>query len=92
MLKIKDNVSLEELEKYDVFPHYAVNEYTGETKIDSYETSRMYFKGLRFKKEKCRIALFNYKGYMIDPKAFMELNCDLLYDLIKADLVEKVGE
>lgn len=40
MLKIKDNVDLKELEKYDLKPIYGVNELTGKTFIKFYTSSR----------------------------------------------------
>lgn len=86
MLKIKDNVDLKRLEVYKIYPHYIVNEYTGETHIDYYETTRWSFKGLRIAKKRYRFT----EGNFIDEKAFGELDCDLIYDLTKADLVEKI--
>ena len=87
MLKLKDNIDLKELEKYDFC------EYEEDTKIDG--TSILYDK-------------YCYKNFFIyiteDRKIYGEQcdyirgnvlgneNFDTLYDLIKADLIEKVDE
>ena len=77
MLKIKDNVDLKELEKYGFV--YKENEISGARK--RYELSNDYDVYVYIND---RILHFN------------RFNCnnqtDTLYDLIKADLVEKVGD
>lgn len=78
MLKIKDNVPIEKLIElgYEVF-----------------ETDEN--KPVMLKKGNCRIELFdeiynkwNTRGIYVTGSAYL----DEVYDLIKADLVEKVGE
>lgn len=77
MLKIKDNVDLKELrEKYNLLEEFIYDDYFG----DSYNYSE-YFKNDVF------INTDNKKIYGIEGG-----NLDILYDLIKADLVEKVEE
>ena len=87
MLKLKDNLDLKELEKFDF------SEYEENTKIDG--TPILYEK-------------YCYKDFYIyitkDRKIYGEQidyirgnvlgneNFDTLYDLIKADLIEKVDE
>ena len=92
MLKIKDNVKLEELEKYGIYPVYKIKDSsTGETYIDSYETVRNSSRGIIIKKKKYRIS-FNYYGEQKIIDGFELINLDILYDLIKDGLVEKVDE
>ena len=103
MLKIKDNVDLKELEKYGLKPHYImVNHDTGKTCIDYYSSSKYenkygFFRLIPRKKILC--FWFNSKRFennikpkslFIDDEEFLDM--DLLYDLIQAGLVEKVGE
>ena len=76
MLKIKDNVDLKELEKYGFVKGNTMGEIF-------YEKS--YFKG--FYKEKIIIW---QKDRELQVQAIKLLNT--LYDLIKADLVEKVED
>ena len=98
MLKIKDNIELKELEKYGFKilydentgqPKELVKQYYGwfyerKTKI----TFRKGFKlGLGFPKKK--IWLSNFFEYNTTD---LNLWQDTLYDLIKADLVEKVED
>lgn len=78
MLKIKDNVDLKELEKYGFRPRY--NTYTGQ--IDFYEL---------FPENKLSIRM--------DCPVYRRIACDkyydiaeILYDLIKDGLVEKVQD
>lgn len=75
MLKIKDNVDLKELEKYDW--HLRKNCITGE--FGSYT------------KGATEISLYDR---IIQPyyAGFSSYDYEYVYDLIKADLVEKVGE
>lgn len=95
MLKLKDNIDLEELKKYDIYPYYICNEHTGETMVSMLEKIQYSFRNLKFRKIKKRVAKLHYTsndGYFLiledNTKELMDL--DLLYDLIKADLVEKV--
>ena len=92
MLKIKDNIDLKELEKYKIKPRY--DEYTWKIKYFISEKqicvlNPVYFKTIFYKEN---------KNYILDYKCtyFKDYNykvdIDLLYDLTKADLVEKVGD
>ena len=94
MLKIKDGVDLKELEKFGFKPKYDENtgeiiayekikkekEYMGLTVILETTKSKIrIFKGFKQKRAEWRI--YNYNDYF---------DIDTLYDLIQADLVEKV--
>lgn len=81
MLKIKDNVDLKELEKYG-FKHfegkqfnYSFYEYKSEENIEL-----SYFIDCDFR----NISVSTYDG----DEVYLD---NVIYDLIKADLVEKVG-
>ena len=78
MLKIKDNVDLKELEKFGFKKGFG----------DYYIQDDNYCTHLSIKKCSKRIKTRNtdYKFKQVDEIL------DLLYDLIKADLVEKVDE
>lgn len=80
MLKIKDNVELKELEKY------------GFEENDFY-----YSKTLNFEYYKVKIDIEKDRKYLIIQNDYYDSDfaCyipSVLYDLIKADLVEKVSE
>ncbi len=87
MLKIKDIVDLKELEKFGFKPKY--NEDTGKIERYIYNNSmvinikdrKMY--PFRKYNEYSEIDLEYFKADFVE---------EALYDLIKADLVEKVGE
>lgn len=93
MLKIKDDVSLKKLKGYGFKPKYDEN--TGE--IISYEkvNKKVEYMGLRVKLEeiKSKIRIFKRikKGWLINPYN-ERFDIDTLYDLIQANLVEKVEE
>ncbi len=97
MLKIKDNVDLKVLEKYGAVFYY--DRYDGKINeiwfVDNkYENTTWWCK-LRFKKEKIiEGILFKRKYFVFELESVDKTNfynkVDLLYDLIKADLVEKV--
>lgn len=93
MLKIKDSVDLKELEKFGFKPKYDEN--TGKIKAYEKVKKEKEYMGLRVTietiKSKIRIFIRTDKEWRINPynEYFDE---DTLYDLIKADLVEKVGE
>ena len=103
MLKIRDGIDLKELEKYGLKPKY--DEYTGEI-IAYYSQSKYDFKNavkkiLHFYKKEKKFLIFHKRdNFMLDDYAFIKssfgrnnsCNFDLLYDLIKANLVEKVEE
>ena len=76
MLKIKDNVDLKELEKFGFWQWE--NTWGGYTKKDIIPTI-----------EDADLFLYEYDRIIIFSE---DSDLDLLYDLIKADLVEKVGE
>ena len=95
MLKIKDNVDLKELEKYGIFPEYTCNTATGEVRIKGYSTREYKFSGLFFKKQKRLITKpifydFDKWFLVLVEENFRITDIDLLYDLIKDGLVEKV--
>ena len=80
MLKIKDNVDLKELEKYG-FKYYEGKNYNWYENKSKENIELTYFVDCDFK----NISVSTYDGDEV------ELD-NLLYDLIKADLVEKVDE
>ena len=101
MLKIKDNIDLKELEKkYDIT--FIYNRYNG--KIDEiYFIDKKYEEGhsarlmlIAKKKTIKRGILFKRDAYVFKLEYVCKANfynsIDLLYDLIKADLVEKVED
>ena len=77
MLKIKDNVDLKELEKFGFKPDYYVDEKVYVKKFK---------KGLFYKEE--MIIYCNDRNIQVTNNGQILLGT--LYDLIKADLVEKV--
>lgn len=91
MLKIKDNVDLKELEKFGFKPKYDEN--TGKIKAYEKVKKEKEYMGLSVTiettKSKIRIFRRTDKEWRINPynEYFDE---DTLYDLIKANLVEKV--
>lgn len=108
MLKIKDNVDLKELEKFGLKPKYdedtgEIIAYESVKCIfGSVSDIRLIFmrkqkgkKRLRFRKNTRNEFLFNehyfYVGGGIDSYS-RYCDFDTLYDLIKADMVEKVEE
>lgn len=76
MLKIKDNIDLKELEKYDF-------EYND--KLKEYEMGYI-FHGYISVNEKDRLVKPVY-----DENMYINIE-DLFYDLIKADMVEKIDD
>ena len=104
MLKIKDNVDIKELEKFWFKPRY--NEYTGEvmeyylseeSKYDFNIKKLNFTTALKLNEILSRLFKINryYNCWIIKIRHysnFTDVALDLLYDLIKADLVEKVGE
>ena len=95
MLRIKKDVDIKELEKYGIYPKYECNEKTGKTRIYALDTSEFSFRKLIFKKNRKRIAKIysrTYNDWFLkleeDTKELVDL--DILYDLIKDGLVEKV--
>lgn len=107
MLKIKEGIDLKELEKYGFKPHYQLESTrTGETCITHYYNVRRYSGRygnciLFPKKKKNHSCIINsnsrtianhlkYNSLIIDDRDFIDL--DIIYDLIKDGLVEKVKE
>lgn len=88
MLKIKDNVDLKELEKYgfnisyygvyDMNCNFISNEVKEATYISKYTSTRIYIDKI--------------KNIIIDKSFLDNPTLNILYDLIKADLVEKVED
>lgn len=78
MLKIKDDVDLKELEKYG----FKFNNDNG-----IYYIQERNCDGVTF----IRVKVWNKKIELIISKTCDEVCLNTLYDLIKADLVEKVG-
>lgn len=103
MLKIKDNVDLKELEKFGLKPRYKlIDNTTGKTTIEGYHSSRhcCRFGNAIFRRKDCNkfLNIINRLiGNKVERKTFIFeddnfVDTDLLYDLIKAGYVEKVGE
>ena len=91
MLKLKNNVDLKELEKFGFKPKY--DEDTGEIKKYVKRAQNNNFNIISFEKEQKLLGnyeMVNYWGLYIE-KVIKE-TIDLLYDLIKAGLVEKVSD
>ena len=98
MLKIKDNIDLKELEKFGFVPRYS--EYTGELvemrRIVQVPHRDYKHKGVtvtRQPKNFWQILKYNRR---IEPYLYTlnleAIDYEILYDLIKADLIEKVEE
>ena len=83
MLKIKDDVPIEELEKFGF--EYDI-ELSSDDINDIYSLRNKYQR-LCFSSQNKN--LFLYEDFF--ETNTMVLRCDILYDLIKADLVQKVG-
>jgi len=77
MLKIKNNVDLKELEKYEF--KYNSNFPDGWAMVKTYKKGRYYQED---------IYVWNDKRIQVNAIDIL----DTLYDLIKANLVEKVGD
>lgn len=94
MLIIKRDVDIKELKKYSIYPRYECDEHTGKTRIYCLDYQRYTFRKLRFKKIKKRIAKIKYTTLdawcLVIEDDIKELDLDILYDLIKDGLVEKV--
>ena len=99
MLKIKDNVDLKELKKFGIKPIYSCNNLTGETYIRCLVSERYVGrfgvlklfpkkKGLHILKKTISNNNVDLSLFRFEDNTYVDI--DLLYDLIKADLVEKV--
>lgn len=91
MLKIKNSVDLKELEKFGFKPKY--DEYTGEIIVYEKIVNGKEFLGLavvqKTLKKQIRIFKKNENIWIINQyRSYFDI--DTLYDLIKADMVEKV--
>ena len=89
MLKIKDNVDLKELEKFGFkyqFGRYLIN-------ADDKERNKRLF-GICKHKDFIFLTCYDDNNELTldfqDMKDYYGVNLDVIYDLIKADLVEKV--
>ena len=87
MLKIKDNVDLKELEKFG-FSYYP-NCYENWSKI--FENSMSGDVKIRITNERVIYPVIDLEHYNMGHQSEFDLY-DTLYDLIKADLVEKVED
>lgn len=81
MLKIKDEVDLKELEKFGFIKDYIVDQ-TVYRKISSIEKSQMV--------QTCEYIIWKDRG--IDIYSYNGFLDNTLYDLIQANLVEKVSD
>lgn len=95
MLKIKDSVNLKELEKfgfeYDNFNETYDKEISDNTTLFVYEGSnRLYVMTSEFYPD-CGVSEYEENTYE-DYVSLYEIEFDIINDLIKADLVEKVEE
>lgn len=98
MLKIKDNADLKELEKYGLKPKY--DEDTG--KINGFISERNVCRCLfilPFKRKRIGFIKNYYNNFVISDEFYFyndyfsrHFDEDLLYDLIKDGLVEKVND
>ena len=78
MLRVKDNVDLKELEEFGfIKDNYNV--------LYNYQQNR--FTGIRVEIETRRIGIYNSADIIVEKETLTKL-----YDLIKADLIEKVDE
>lgn len=83
MLKIKDNIDLKELEKFGLKLRYACDEETGITSVS------IIYAHTKRDNLLYSIKFVNYSGVYILEYTDID-GWGILYDLIKADLVEKV--
>lgn len=81
MLKIKDNVDLKELEKFG-FKLYGRNS----------ESYRINIEDKRYREAYLIVTPVTRKITIDASDTYITDKLDILYDLIKEDLVEKVGE
>lgn len=101
MLKIRDNVDLKELEKFGLKPLYECETYSGKTYIRCIVSQRYTGrygsltltpkkKGLHILNKIISNNNENLSFYRFEDSTYVDI--DLLYDLIKANLVEKVED
>ena len=96
MLKIKDDVDLKELEKFGFKPKY--DEDTGEIIAYEKKKEKIEYEGLMVKIEKTQSKIRIFRAFR-QKNVEWRINryndyfdIDTLYDLIKADLVERVND
>ena len=89
MLKIKDNVDLKVLEQYGF--KFVEEEYKGKYVIRKKVYKRKYLSYSRYESEKTLVTVHIFDNRKITHSTFKGWD-NLLFDLIKADLVEKVVE
>ena len=98
MLKINNSKTMKELAEFNIYPYYNANPNTGESFIRLYQynnylnpLTRIFFKK---KKRKQHLIQFNkhHDDYFLQYEKFDKDELDIIYDLIKADLVEKVED
>ncbi len=87
MLKIKDDVDLKELKKFGFKPKY--DEDTGELQRYAFKSRMMIYVEDRKIQPFRQYNSYHEMDLEYYDSAFVE---EALYDLIKADLVEKVGD
>lgn len=85
MLKIKDNVDLKELEKFGFEP---ITIWGGDGYAYDFEPDAL----IKFSYLGIHCASREIVFDNINNEKDMKKGCELLYDLIKADMVEKGGE
>lgn len=101
MLKIRDNVELKELEKFGLKPLYDCSPNTGKVFVRCIVSERYSGryghlslspkkKGLHILSKFISNNNENTSWYRFNDDTYVDI--DLLYDLIKADLVEKVDD
>jgi hypothetical protein len=89
MLKIKDNVDLKDLEKFGFKPKY--DEDTGELNryIKVFENDNNFWIKIEVQRKHIEIECGSWFDFDIE---LIQDIISFIYDLTKADLVEKVGE
>jgi len=85
MLKIKDNVDLKELEKFGFEHHNLI--YVKEIERKDEEICLETNKKIYIEEDNKHISISPDKGYL---HFNTDIELDTIYDLIKADLVEKI--
>ena len=86
MLKIKDNVDIKELKKYEELDCMLPKEYGFNVKYENTYTDKKCIYSTDKEDTFCVIDI------MEDGEIRASCHLDLIYDLIKADLVEKIGD
>lgn len=85
MLKIKDSVDLKELEKFGIT--------TSRYKISKYNFNTKRVKAIFTNEDSVScLTISDKKSIDLNDYYDNDINLDILYDLIKADMIEKVEE